>query len=128
MPEHINNQTGHNTETPDEPTTYFPTLDAFVREFICPIFRRNTGETGRAEHRWSAQWWTSAEAIIRLEALWRTFEQARQDPTAISAWLRDHTDYHLNILMSPNGPFANSKDTSTVNEPLPYDTPPKGLF
>ena len=128
MPEHVNKETGEITETPAEPTTYFPNLDAFVREFICPIFRRNVGEAGRAEHRWSAQWWKSAEAIIRLEALWRTFEQARLDPTAMSAWLRDHADYHLNVLMSPNGPFANSKDVSTLDKPLPYENPPNGLF
>ena len=30
--------------------------------------------------------------------------------------------------MSPTGPWALSQDTASPNEPLPYETPPKGLF
>ena len=129
MPDQTDATAGAIDQEPEEaPTTYFKNLDQFVREFVCPVFRRNVGEPGRAEHRWSAQWWKSSEAIIRLEAMWRTFEQARQDPTGMSAWLRDHADYHLGILMSPNGPFANSRDTATLDKPLPYQAPPNGLF
>lgn len=129
MPEHVDPQSGELTSEPaTQVSAFFPTLDAFVRDFVCPIFRRNVGEPGRAEHRWSARWWTSAEAIIRLEAMWRTFEQARLDPTGMSAWLRDHADYHLGVLMSPNGPFGNSHDKSTFDQPLPYEAPPRGLF
>lgn len=117
-------------ETEPLPELYFGSTDQFVREFVCPVFRRNVGETGRAEYRWSARWWESAEAVIRLEAMWRSWEQARLDPaTGISTWLRDHADYHLSILMSPTGPFAHSTDTaSSVADPLPYTTPPSGLF
>ena len=123
-------QAGKTPEGPaTEPTTHFKNLDEFVRDFVCPVFRRNVGEPGRAEYRWSARWWASAEATIRLEAMWRSWEQARLDPaTGISAWLRDHADHHLGILMSPNGPFAASQDTSTTNQPLPYESPPTGLF
>lgn len=129
MPDQIDPETGEITQEPAvESTTYFNSLDQFVRDFVCPVFRRNVGEPGRAEHRWSAQWWKSSEAIIRLEAIWRTFEQARQDPTGMSAWLRDHADYHLNVLMSPNGPFANSHESSTMDKSLPYERPPEGLF
>ena len=53
----------------EQMTLFYPTLDDFVREQICQVFRRNVGEEGRAEFRWSARWWESAEAIIRLEAL-----------------------------------------------------------
>ena len=61
--------------------------------------------------------------------MWRSWEHHRLDPaTGISTWLRDHADYHLGILMSPNGPFANSRDTATLDKPLPYQAPPNGLF
>ena len=46
----------------------------------------------------------------------------------MSAWLRDHADYHLGILMNPSGPFAHSQDTASINDPLPYQAPPAGLF
>ena len=111
------------------PELYFGSTDEFVRGFVSPVFRRNVGEAGRAEYRWSARWWESAEAVIRLEAMWRSWEQARLDPaTGISTWLRDHADYHLSILMSPTGPFAHSTDTAGCGEPLPYEMPPPTLF
>jgi len=119
-----------NDATPEPPPElYFGSTDEFVREFVCPVFRRNVGEAGRAEYRWSARWWESAEAVIRLEAMWRSWEQARLDPaTGISTWLRDHADYHLSILTSPTGPFSGSRDTASVTDPLPYTAPPPGLF
>ncbi len=121
-----------NDATPEReppPELFFGSTDEFVREFVCPVFRRNVGEAGRAEYRWSARWWESAEAVIRLEAMWRSWEQARLDPaTGISTWLRDHADYHLSILLSPTGPFAHSTDTAGPGDPLPYECPPRGLF
>jgi len=113
----------------DPPTLYYGSVDEFVREFVCPIFGRNVGEETRADYRWSARWWESAEAVTRLEAIWRAWEHLRLDPaTGISVWLRDHADHHLGVLMSPTGPFSRSKDTARPDEPLPYDPPPAGLF
>lgn len=117
------------SESGTPPPLFFGSVDEFVRDFVRLVFRRDVGETGRAEHRWSARWWESAEAVIRLEAMWRAWEQARNDPTTgISTWLRDHADHHMAILMNPAGPFAHSRDTASNNEPLPYEAPPAGLF
>lgn len=113
----------------EPPPLYYGSVDEFVREFVCPIFRRNVGEETRADYRWSARWWESAEAVTRLEAIWRAWEHLRLDPaTGTSVWLRDHADHHLGVLMSPTGPFSRSKDTARPDEPLPYDPPPEGLF
>lgn len=113
----------------EAPRLYYGSVDEFVREFVCPMFGRNVGEEGRAEYRWSARWWESAEAITRLEAMWRSWEHLRLDPaTGTSVWLRDHADYHLGVLMSPTGPWALSRDTAGRGEPLPYEAPPEGLF
>src|SRR3954463_7458930 len=47
-------------------------------------------------------WWRRPEAVIRLEAVWRSFEALRQAPaTGISVWLRDHADVHMAQLTSP---------------------------
>ena len=109
------------------PRLYYATVDDFVRKFLCPTFRRPIGPGSPL--RWSGRWWESAEAIIRLDAIWRAWETLRLDPgTGLSVWLKDHADYHLAILMSPTGPFRNSEDTAKITEPLPYEAPPEGLF
>jgi hypothetical protein len=36
---------------------YYGSVEEFVRELVCPMFRRNVGEEGRADYRWAARWW-----------------------------------------------------------------------
>ncbi len=109
------------------PGLHYRSVDEFVRGLVVPVFRRNVGP--RAEARWSARWWESAEAIMRLEAMWRAWEALRHDPaTGVSDWLRDHADHHLAVLLSPAGPFARSQDEAKATDPLPYERPPNGLF
>lgn len=119
---------GDHTATDDSPPPlYYGSVDEFVREFLVPVFSRQVGD--RAARRWSAEWWRNAEAIVRLEALWRSWEHLRLDPaTGMSVWLRDHADHHLGILWDPEGPFAKSTHQARPGEPLPYTTPPEGLF
>jgi Domain of unknown function (DUF4913) len=114
-------------EEPAPPELYYGSVDEFVHEFIVPVFGRRVGE--RAARRWCAEWWRSAEATIRLEALWRSWEHLRLDPaTGMSVWLRDHADHHLAVLWDPEGPFASSVDAAKPGDPLPYTAPPPGLF
>lgn len=109
------------------PGLHYRSVDEFVRGLVIPVFRRNVGP--RTEARWSARWWESAEAIMRLEAMWRSWEALRHDPaTGVSDWLKDHADHHLAVLMSPTGPFARSQDEAKATDPLPYEAPPEGLF
>ncbi len=116
------------TDTDSEaPQLYYGSIDEFVREIIVPVFMRRVGPEG--ERRWCARWWESTEAIMRLEALWRSWEHLRLDPgTGMSVWLRDHLDHHLVALMDPDGPFATSQDKSRPGQMLPYDPPPLGMF
>lgn len=112
---------------PPAPTLHYRSVDEFVRGLIVPVFRRNVGP--RTEARWSARWWESAEAIMRLEAMWRAWEALRHEPAVgISNWLRDHADHHMSVLLSPHGPFARSLDEAKASDPLPYSPPPNGLF
>ena len=104
----------------------YGSVDAFVREFVCATFTRPIGsEHGRF---WDAEWWRHPEAVLRLEALWHSWEAAQGDPGGMSAWLRDHADYHLGMLMAADGPFAGSVHRSAAGEPLPYTAPPPGMF
>ena len=53
----------------------------------------------------------------------------RLEPTfGMSVWWRDHADHHMRMLMSPEGPFADSRDQNGQGEPLPYTAPPAGMF
>lgn len=109
------------------PPLYYGSVDEFVRDFLVPVFSRQVGD--RASRRWAAEWWRNPEAIVRLEALWRSWEHLRLDPaTGMSVWLRDHADHHLGILWDPDGPFAKSTASARPGEPLPYSPPPEGLF
>jgi hypothetical protein len=46
----------------------------------------------------------------------------------MSVGWRDHADHHMRMLMSPKGPFSDSRDTNGQGEPLPYTAPPMGTF
>lgn len=114
-------------EVEEAPELFYGSVDDFVREMLVHLYRRKVGPRG--SRRWSAQWWRNAEAIARLEALWRAWENLRQDgATGMSTWWRDHADYHMQQLFDPDGPFAASEDENKAGAPLPYDPPPAGLF
>jgi uncharacterized protein DUF4913 len=91
----------------EKPELYYPDLLSFVTEYLTPMYRRAVSGTNMT---WCAQWWKHAEGIVRLEALWRSWEHLRQDPhTGLSVWLRDHADHHMAILLSAEGPFKGCK-------------------
>lgn len=111
-----------------EPELYFGSVDEWVRGFLLPTYRRRVTGMGQGLT-WRADWWRSAEAISRLDALWRAWEHLRLDPAlGMSVWWRDHADHHLAVLMSPEGPFKDSQDRCEADEPLPYTVPPPGVF
>ncbi|MFT2753375.1 DUF4913 domain-containing protein [Clavibacter sp. Sh2088] len=100
-------------------------LDAFVRGFLAPAYRREVSPRG--ESRWDPEWWRHPEAVARLEALWLAWEALRlEGATGMSVWWRDHADYHLAVLMGPTGPFARSSATTEAGEPLPCAPLPGG--
>ena len=110
------------------PRLHYGSVDEFVREYLRNVYQRKISGDGR-NRIWAAEWWKYDEAVIRLEALWRAWEHLRQDPsTGMSVWWRDHADHHMPALMDTSGPFASSPDTTSKNEPLPYEAPPPGMF
>lgn len=114
--------------TPLEPAAdlVFGSVDEFVREQLRVMYRRAVGE--RTPRRWASDWWNYPEAVSRLDALWRSWENARQDPVAMSGWWRDHLDHHMPILMSQDGPFATATSSASAGEMLPCDPPPPSMF
>ena len=116
-----------NPEPNDEPVSpFYDSLLEFVNDGFAPVFCRTTSPTMR----WCASWWDHAEAIYRLEALWRTWELYRLEPRlGIASWLRDYLDPQLHALTSPTGPFAQcTDDRHTPARPLRTAQPPAHYF
>jgi hypothetical protein len=110
------------------PALFYGSADEFMREHLRHMYARRVGP-GNATFRWAADWWSYPEALSRIDALWRAWEHLRQDgAVGISRWWTEHADHHMPILMNPDGPFAKSEDSNKPGEPLPYTSPPEGLF
>jgi len=111
------------------PELYFPTVLAFVSEHLTPMYRRSVSGTDRT---WCAEWWRHAEAVSRLEALWRSWEYLRLDGNlGISVWMRDHLDHHMAVLLDADGPFKGCKPDQHAQrvEAFPLEPPiPPDLF
>lgn len=85
----------------DQPATVYPDADDWLRSWLLPVWRRPDRQ------HWCSKWWLHAEAVSRLEAIWRAWEALRLDGTlGPSVWWRDHADYHLAVLTSDDGPFS----------------------
>ncbi len=105
---------------------FFGSLLEFVVEHFGPVYARNTSPTVR----WCASWWDHAEALYRLEALWRTWELYRLEPRlGIASWLRDYLDPQLRELTSPTGPFAScTEDRHSPVKALRTNQPPEAYL
>ncbi|GAA5054130.1 DUF4913 domain-containing protein [Nocardia callitridis] len=117
------------TELSERVTVYSGVAD-FVENYLTMVYRRQVTDVGDTV--WCPEWWRHAEAIARLEALWRSWEYLRgYRETGHSVWFLDHADRHMEVLFSPRGPFQycsvrhGHKD---MLAPLPVTPPPHDLF
>ncbi|NAZ84622.1 DUF4913 domain-containing protein [Kineococcus sp. T90] len=116
-----------------EPQLQYDSVVDFVTDFLAPTY----GRALSSSRIWCPQWWSHAEALYRLDALWRSWEHLRMDAaTGSSVWLRDHADHHMAVLMSDSGPFKGcspekghrQRDPDNDWSTLPLAPPPPGLF
>ncbi|MGH3126175.1 MAG: DUF4913 domain-containing protein [Streptosporangiaceae bacterium] len=90
----------------------YPSVQDWVTKLFLPMYRRPLG----GEWRWCGQWWRHAEAIMRLTALWHSWEAMRLQPgTGTANWLRDHLDHQLPVLLGRNGPFAQCSEDEHID-------------
>jgi len=103
----------------------YPSVEAWVVGQFAPTYARPLSPAVR----WCARWWDHAEAISRLEALWRSWEVLRLKRWEGGVlWYRD-LDSHLPVLLAPDGPFAQcTPDRHTPIKPLPVMPAPEGWF
>ncbi len=112
----------------DPPGLYYLTVAEWVGEWLFPVYRRSVLGHERV---WCPQWWKHAEAVARLESLWRAWESLRQDAaTGLSSWFREHADHHMTILLDADGPFkgCDGRHSDRPLDQLPHDPPPDGMF
>ena len=92
------------------PSPSYPYRYQHLADWVDEVFARLA-----AAHRakWCTSWADHAEAHIRLEVLWHTWEAAMAaapdtDPqwAAVDEWLRVRLDHHVDKLLDVDGPFA----------------------
>jgi hypothetical protein len=120
--------TEQSAATASTPAPYFENVCEFVEQWLLPTYRRSVRGHDRV---WCPRWWEHAEALSRLDALWRAWEVLRLDPgTGLSVWWRDHCDHHMTVLLDANGPFKGCEDGHSDRplEQLQPERPPAGMF
>jgi uncharacterized protein DUF4913 len=107
---------------------FYPNVGEFVSDRFIYLVSLPTPESGRL---WCPEWYRHAEALSRLDSLWRAWETLRWDgQLGMSNWWIHHVDPHMRALTDPfTGPFARCVGGSHGRiEPLPIVDPPEGLF
>lgn len=104
----------------------YKNVEEFVTEHLASLFRRKP-------RTWCPAWWNHPEAVVRLDALWTSWEQLRLEAgTGMSVWLRDHYDHHMSVLTSDDGPLMGCTPeyghTERGADPLKLVPVPPGLF
>ncbi len=112
---------------PDSSQMQYPSVYEFYDGVVKHLLRDRL--IGPRHQRWSASWWNSPEAQMRMDAIWRSYESLKDDPaTGLSVWFKDHFDPHMNVLTSDAGPFGESRDTSKRGEDPAYEPPPQEVL
>ncbi|GAB93457.1 DUF4913 domain-containing protein [Gordonia rhizosphera] len=113
---------GTDTDEEHEPQPEFGSVYEFVDTHLVRIYARKV--THKQDRRWCPRWFEHPEAVSRLEALWRAYEALRLDPaTGMSTWWRDHADYHMKMLMAPDGPFEACSADQGHSDRTPTELP-----
>ena len=123
-----NGTSGGEREEVEQPAEcYYSSLGEFAT-WLLEVYRRSTRGHARV---FCPQWWKHPEAVARMDALWRAFEQLRQDPgTGMSVFWRDHADHHMSVLLDADGPFKGCEEQHSDRplEPIHQEPPPPILF
>ena len=110
----------------EPPPRRYETLDDFV---VSALWIDLTGQS----RIWCPEWWRHSGAIVRLDALHRSFEALRQDPGAgMSTWILHHADPHIAALTNPQGVFKGCNidrgHDAERERFIPVTSAPAGLF
>ena len=95
-------------------------LRPWVVDNISAWCERKVASNGAGSTRWCARWDLHPEAITRLWALRaQQLTAAAEGASALSAYLRDHFDHHMGVLLRADGPFHSC----TIEKHAPSSDP-----
>ncbi|WP_330346633.1 DUF4913 domain-containing protein (plasmid) [Streptomyces europaeiscabiei] len=107
------------------PPLVFSNVEVFVTDYLAPTYRRKINGSTAV---WCPEWWRHPEALQRITAMWRAWENLRHDPAlGLSTWFLQHADPHMRVLLNPdNGPFngCSPKDGHSLRPSLPLPVKP----
>lgn len=111
----------------EQSANLYPNVYSWVADCFAELHARPVSDQQTA-FRWCSHWWAHAEAVARLEALWRAWETLHRDPgTGPLSWW-GMCDATMAALTAPDGPFKRCSDTAHKLPPaLPCEPPPAGL-
>ena len=90
------------------PEPLYDAVEPWVDEWFAPTFGPRLGFD-----QWCPQWWEHAEAVVRLEALWRAWELLRLDPAlGMATWLRDYLEPQWDVLIAATSPLQGCEPAS----------------
>lgn len=114
MSESPSTATDEGEVTAEDIELWYPNVDRFLHEFLLPSWRHDTST------KWCRKWYLHAEAVSRLDALWRAYEAMRVgDPTGMAVWWRDYADPLMASLTSTTGTFAGCDARRDQHAPMP---------
>ncbi len=86
----------------------YASVQEWVDGYFRAVFRRPPG----GEFRWCECWNAHPEAVVRLTALWTSWEAVPLDqPNGLVTWLVGYLDPQLPVLLGRSGPFAACTET-----------------
>jgi hypothetical protein len=93
---------------PDDVEPAYPDFMTWFAEWLSPAIHRSL----KAGTTWCPMWWRHIEATARIDALWRSWEHARETGgPELSYWWTHHFEPHWSVLADAAlGPFAACKD------------------
>lgn len=95
-------------------------LRPWVVDNVSAWCERKVASNGAGSTRWCAHWDRHPEAITRLWALRaQQLTAAAEGASALSAYLRDHFDHHMGVLLRADGPFHSC----TIEKHAPSNDP-----
>jgi len=122
-------QTGREDQLAEPASFDFATLYTWVHIHVATITERKIAKSNGSESgigvRWCTRWYHHDEAIARLEALRRAWDEHVIAPGAgMSTWYLSHYDPHITALTAPSGPFWQfSPGHHQTARPMGHDLP-----
>ncbi len=99
---------------------HYRSVFEFFHGMIAPLLQDRL--IGRHGLRWSKKWYDCQEAMLRMDAMWRSYEMLKEDPGAgLSKWILEHYDPHMRVLTADDGPFGECRDESPRGDYPPHE-------